>query len=367
MAMNYNIHDRPNWFFEVVTSISEYYLNTEEKVIKNHKSFGLTMEEMEDFFSKYRSYKKAVMKELSHIYKGYPSLEWLFKPVDYRVKMDECMGVGLIVYWGDYPKENMDDALIDDMVLDYISRTLADALGAWDEMDLKIGTIKDLVLVDVLENNIIDDDIFKMHIIRLYHTRQKTIRQLWEMIQLCVPVVKKHYPLIEEDVKSALQTLPNAENLEGILKKHAGLNIKSSLDCNFYPTISNFNRLKFELMSNSIYAFYGIYFLKLLELKESSRYKEDELVKDLKALGDPTRFKIIQILLEREMFLKELAEKLNLTSATVSHHISILQKSNLISITIGDDDGRKVLYQVNREKLQSIGDSISKLSSIYSE
>lgn len=182
-----------------------------------------------------------------------------------------------------------------------------------------------------------------------------------------MPVVKKHYPLIEEDVKSALQTLPNAENLEGILKKHAGLNIKSSLDCNFYPTISNFNRLKFELMSNSIYAFYGIYFLKLLELKESSRYKEDELVKDLKALGDPTRFKIIQILLEREMFLKELAEKLNLTSATVSHHISILQKSNLISITIGDDDGRKVLYQVNREKLQSIGDSISKLSSIYSE
>lgn len=148
MAMNYNIHDRPNWFFEVVTSISEYYLNTEEKVIKNHKSFGLTMEEMEDFFSKYRSYKKAVMKELSHIYKGYPSLEWLFKPVDYRVKMDECMGVGLIVYWGDYPKENMDDALIDDMVLDYISRTLADALGAGDEMDLKIGTIKDLV--DVL-------------------------------------------------------------------------------------------------------------------------------------------------------------------------------------------------------------------------
>ena len=113
-------------------------------------------------------------------------------------------------------------------------------------------------------------------------------------------------------------------------------------------------------MSNSIYAFYGIYFLKLLELKESSRYREDELVKDLKALGDPTRFKIIQILLEREMFLKELAEKLNLTSATVSHHISILQKSNLISITIGDDDGRKVLYQVNREKLQSIGDSVLK-------
>lgn len=362
MVMKYNICDSPNWYFEAAACISEYYTNIEDKVIKNHKNFGMTIEEMEDFFAKFKSYKKAVIGEILPIYNRYPSLEWLFKPVKYNVNMDECMGVSLISYLIGYSTEYMNDDLIDKVTLEFVFDVLSDIFGTEDAENLKIEGISDLV--NVLENNNINDDIFKMHLIRLYHARYKTIRDLWEMLNLCVPILKKHYDMIEDHVQMALQALPSGEGLERILKVSAGLYIRSNLDCTLYPTIYFFNRIKYELNPISRQAYVGIYVLQLINLKEKNEYMEDELVKDLKALGDPTRFKIIRILLEREMYLKELAEEINLTSATVSHHIDILQKSNLISVTIGDDDGRKVLFDVNREKLKSIGDSINRLSYI---
>lgn len=364
--MKYNLHDEPNWFYEVAVCISEHYLKSEDKVIENFSKFGITEEEMERMFQKYRAYKEAVLNEILPIYNEYPALEWLFKPVEYSVDMDRTIAISLISYWGDKQTEDLNDDFINNLTTKYISRTISDIINDFDEKDINIESITDLL--DTLESIKINDDILKMHLIRLYHTRYETIRSLWDMVHRCVPVLKKHFHIIKDEVESVLEVLSEEGNIEKIPGLSLGVKFKTkSLSCELYPSIYGFNSFKLEFQGEENYSYLGIYFLKLLELKEENKFNEDELLSDLKVLGDPTRLKIIRVLLEKEMYLKELSERLNLTPATVSHHINTLLKSDLIFITVGDEDNRRVYYDVNRKKLESIGNSINRLSTIRGE
>ena len=70
-------------------------------------------------------------------------------------------------------------------------------------------------------------------------------------------------------------------------------------------------------------------------------------------LADPTRMRIMREISESQMNTKQLADELNLTSATISHHISELREHELI---ISTHSGNKVFYMSNATMLQSFFD-----------
>jgi len=53
----------------------------------------------------------------------------------------------------------------------------------------------------------------------------------------------------------------------------------------------------------------------------------------LKAIADPVRRDILEMLKEEKKSAGEISEKFNLTGATVSYHLSKLKKANLITET----------------------------------
>lgn len=53
----------------------------------------------------------------------------------------------------------------------------------------------------------------------------------------------------------------------------------------------------------------------------------------LKAIADPVRRDILEMLKKEKKSAGEIAEQFNLTGATVSYHLSQLKKSNLITET----------------------------------
>lgn len=53
----------------------------------------------------------------------------------------------------------------------------------------------------------------------------------------------------------------------------------------------------------------------------------------LKAISDPVRRDILEMLKEERKSAGEISEKFNLTGATVSYHLSQLKKANLITET----------------------------------
>ncbi len=71
----------------------------------------------------------------------------------------------------------------------------------------------------------------------------------------------------------------------------------------------------------------------------------------LKHLADKSRFAILQELHQGPRYGGELAKKLNLTTATVSHHMGLLFESKLISI---DRRENKVYYSLNQNVIEKV-------------
>ncbi len=63
----------------------------------------------------------------------------------------------------------------------------------------------------------------------------------------------------------------------------------------------------------------------------------------LKALSDPTRLAVLQLLLERPRHVGELNEVLNLDQSLLSHHLRTLRDAGLVE---GIRDGKAVLYRL---------------------
>ena len=69
-----------------------------------------------------------------------------------------------------------------------------------------------------------------------------------------------------------------------------------------------------------------------------------------KALGDPYRLKIMEMLKKKKdcMQCTAIVETVDLAQSTISHHIKQLVDADLI---IAEKDGRNARYQVNKEVL----------------
>ena len=74
---------------------------------------------------------------------------------------------------------------------------------------------------------------------------------------------------------------------------------------------------------------------------------EQRLARMLKALGNPVRFHIVQILSDKQMCITgEIVELTNLAQSTTSQHLKVLREAGLIE---GEIDGPATCYCLNPE------------------
>ena len=71
----------------------------------------------------------------------------------------------------------------------------------------------------------------------------------------------------------------------------------------------------------------------------------------LKALADPIRRDILNLLKDGRMSAGEIAEKFPVTSASISRHLSVLKDADLIRDT---RDGKFIFYELNTSVLEEI-------------
>lgn len=82
---------------------------------------------------------------------------------------------------------------------------------------------------------------------------------------------------------------------------------------------------------------------------------ETELIEFFKALAEPKRLKIAGILAQAPHAVEELASLLQLSEATVSHHLSILGRANLVRARA---DGHYSIYELNTDRLESMAERL---------
>lgn len=70
-----------------------------------------------------------------------------------------------------------------------------------------------------------------------------------------------------------------------------------------------------------------------------------------KALSDPTRREILQLLRRGALPAGEIAEHFNMTGATISHHLSVLKNAGLVD---AERRGTYIYYEINLSVLEEI-------------
>jgi|GEM_PF-727158 len=83
---------------------------------------------------------------------------------------------------------------------------------------------------------------------------------------------------------------------------------------------------------------------------------EQRLAKMLKALGNPARFQIVQILAEKQICITgEIVEATTLAQSTVSQHLKVLREAGLIH---GEIEGPATCYCLNPINILWLKDKI---------
>jgi ArsR family transcriptional regulator, arsenate/arsenite/antimonite-responsive transcriptional repressor len=67
-----------------------------------------------------------------------------------------------------------------------------------------------------------------------------------------------------------------------------------------------------------------------------------------KALNDPTRRKILELLRDRDMTAGEIAEKFTISQPSVSHHLDLLKQADLV---LSEKNGQFITYSLNTSVL----------------
>ena len=75
------------------------------------------------------------------------------------------------------------------------------------------------------------------------------------------------------------------------------------------------------------------------------------LQQTLKALADPTRREILNLLKKGKLSAGEITDHFDITAAAISRHLSVLKEADLIWDT---RDGKYIFYELNTSVLEEI-------------
>lgn len=85
---------------------------------------------------------------------------------------------------------------------------------------------------------------------------------------------------------------------------------------------------------------------------------EELLCRALKVMGDPRKFETLKLLAQKPRYGQQLARELQISTATVSHHMAQLVELELVKI---ERDANRVYYTVNKDKMKLLFSDFAKL------
>ncbi len=78
-----------------------------------------------------------------------------------------------------------------------------------------------------------------------------------------------------------------------------------------------------------------------------------------KALADPTRRKILELLKKQDLNAGDIAAKFNMTKPSISNHLNILKQADLVE---SEKQGQNVVYSLKTSVLEDIMSLLSNLT-----
>lgn len=231
-------------------------------------------------------------------------------------------------------------------------------------------------ILKLMDNMALDNEDFKIEdryvFLNFFNNLEEIYPVFMELLEFTHSIYKKNYPRVERYVMNSLEKLkingefPTDSSQIDMSKIIDVEGIRDIKDDTFYYYISTilYNGISISASTNPLVPIIGtegILFYELQNLKEDEDFKFGNVKEQLKALGDSTRFNIVNLLNEKPHYLKELADALSLTSPTVSHHMDELLQANLVKITT---KGRRIYYSLDFDTMREISEFFHKFQEV---
>ena len=88
-----------------------------------------------------------------------------------------------------------------------------------------------------------------------------------------------------------------------------------------------------------------------------SKYINNMIEQTFQALSDKNRIKILELLKKKDMSVSEILENFSITNASLSHHLDILKRVNLV---VSERKGQFIYYSLNTSVFEDVLVQMSK-------
>ena len=211
------------------------------------------------------------------------------------------------------------------------------------------------------------DDGERMTLLRFFQQLDSWLPQLQEMLSQLEAICREAWPLIkpryQEKARELIREGTASEPFKWLKRMDADLSAvrpEDPITIQIWLTI--YSGLGFRFVMDKkvpLKVMMGLLFSELSALQVKQQARNQLTERQLKALSDPSRLAIVRGLAEGEKYVQQLADSLNLSPATLSHHLNLLLQSLLVGVRV---EGRRSYYGLNREELGELANDLMSLS-----
>ncbi len=368
MREKWNLRPEPFWLLEAFACMN--YVDALDSEEWLNKSSSWSRRQKEEFLLPYRSYRGEMRNRLLPVLEQYPLLKGYVDNVPREKESLRSFDPPMISFLTQM-----------EFVLEAQERPSGEALerelnGAFGRMldrDMqKSPEAEDVVirgLADVMQalEGWEGEDADKFRMLRLYSERYEVMEQLWDFREVCREIGLACLPLVRERYDACMEKVQNPEELDSLLEG-VGLGCREFDSCRITLNIIRYDRIMAQMLegtggwpdSVNCKLHIGIETFYMFS-SNAEGFHDGRLLDGLKALGDSTRMKIVRKLVERPYYLQEMARELELTPATVLHHLGVLISANLIEIQMTREKKKIIYYQIKKGGFEEISRGVMQL------
>lgn len=202
----------------------------------------------------------------------------------------------------------------------------------------------------------------KWELCRFYNGFDHYKTALADILEEAVHLWQEKYDIVKHYIGWFLSAVNEPLNTGGrdFVERNYGISLTDSIDTLYIqPSIMMCNATRY-LMNftderEDDYFYVGVLFEPLKEITQSSTL-EDKLCRTLRTIGDLRKFEILKLLAESPKYGQQLASLLDLSTATISHHMSLLMESGFVEIK---RDANRIYYALNKKKMRDFIEELS--------
>ncbi|NMB43004.1 MAG: winged helix-turn-helix transcriptional regulator [Clostridiales bacterium] len=370
-----NLSDKPNFFEEAIHLVIKAaqwegdFIKEDFHLVSNEDGFRKSVEEIDKEFEDIYNFQISILEEAIPLFKGNKFWYELTKTedkdifkADYLHSWSQNCGVSSIkevdltmflrmnleIFEDIYSNEGNLDGDYESLVNNHFKDS------SWqDELDIKLEDIFELI-----SNTYFSSDK-KLEILKIYIDTERIYGEFQELIGACEDIVKRNYHLVEPRFNRQVKYYKENGNFDEFLEMSKITSLKEYYSDEILVRLNcvRYNGGTFRISGGELGTklVLGILLLQLKEYSLSFEDSREKIIERCKAIGDDIRFNIISHLAKRPYYVKELAQKMELTSASISHHLSILFHADFIEPKVHD---RKTYYSLKENAIRELGEGL---------